>query len=88
MELQMDMGEPTGTRQRARKGRLLIVDDEPQIGNTLRLLLHRTTRSFRHEREGLALIKTDGPFDIIFCDLMPVISGTASASGLEAMAPH
>jgi CheY-like chemotaxis protein len=92
MELQMDIGgEPMGTRQRARKGRLLIVDDEPQIGNTLRLLLHpdHEVIPVTSAREGLALIKTDGPFDIIFCDLMmPVISGTAFYKALEAMAPH
>jgi len=92
MELQKDMGgEPTGTRQRARKGRLLIVDDEPQIGNTLRLLLHpdHEVVPVTSARAGLSLIKTDGQFDIIFCDLMmPVISGRDFYRELEAIAPH
>ena len=49
----------------------------------------RDERDDAQRREGLALIKTDGPFDIIFCDLMmPVISGTAFYKALEAIAPH
>jgi len=68
---------PSSGDRLVRKGRLLIVDDEPQIGNTLRLLLdpdHEVV-PVTSGREALERIKTDTAFDIIFCDLMmPEIS--------------
>ncbi len=91
MELRTHMMvEPDKRPCAARKGRLLIVDDEPQIGNTLRLLLdpdHEVV-PVTSAREALARIKTDAPFDVIFCDLMmPVVSGTDFYRELEASAP-
>ena len=62
---------PSSGDRLVRKGRLLIVDDEPQIGNTLRLLLdpdHEVV-PVTSGREALERIKTDTAFDIIFCDL-------------------
>ena len=91
MEVRADMGgEPRGVRPRARKGRLLIVDDEPQIGNTLRLLLDpdHEVIPVTSAREALARLKVDGPFDVIFCDLMmPVISGADFYRELAVIAP-
>jgi CheY-like chemotaxis protein len=77
-------------RQRARRGRLLVVDDEPHIGNTLRLLLHpdHDVVAVTSAREGLARIASDEPFDVIFCDLMmPLVSGTDFYKALEISAP-
>jgi CheY-like chemotaxis protein len=75
----------------ARRARLLVVDDEPQIGNTLRLLLdpdHEVV-PVTSAREALERIKTDRPFDIIFCDLMmPEVSGTDFYKQLSVSAPE
>jgi len=91
MELRSEIAlDRVGIGPCPRKGRLLIVDDEPQIGNTLRLLLdpvHEVV-PVTSAREALVRIKTDGPFDVIFCDLMmPVISGVDFYKELEASAP-
>jgi CheY-like chemotaxis protein len=92
MELGTDTrAEGAPSRARARKGRLLIVDDEPQIGITLRLLLHpdHEVVPVTSAREALACVEAGAPFDIIFCDLMmPFVSGTDFYRALEAAAPQ
>jgi CheY-like chemotaxis protein len=92
MQLRTDMGvEPVTLRPRVRKGRLLIVDDEPQIGNTLRLLLHpeHEVVAVTSARAAMARLAVDSSFDIIFCDLMmPIASGQDFYRELEAFAPH
>jgi CheY-like chemotaxis protein len=92
MELRTDMRpEATALRPHVRKGRLLIVDDEPHIGNTLRLLLHpdHEVVPVTSARDALHRIESEAPFDVIFCDLMmPFISGTDFYKALEASAPH
>ena len=74
-----------------RRARLLVVDDEPQIGNTLRLLLdpdHEVV-PVTSAREALERIKQDRGFDIIFCDLMmPELSGTDFYKQLSTSAPE
>ena len=74
----------------ARKGRLLVVDDEPQIGNTLRLLLdpdHEVV-PVTSAGEAIARLTADPSFDIIFCDLMmPGVSGAGFYKELEVLAP-
>jgi len=81
----------TGQRPATRRARLLVVDDEPQIGNTLRLLLdpdHEVV-PVTSAREALERIKNDRPFDIIFCDLMmPEVSGTDFYKQLTISAPE
>src|SRR5262245_34720474 len=78
-------------RQDARRARLLVVDDEPQIGNTLRLLLdpdHEVV-PVTSAREALERIQLDRAFDIIFCDLMmPEVSGTDFYKQLSTSAPE
>ncbi|MBN1654221.1 MAG: response regulator [Deltaproteobacteria bacterium] len=57
--------------------RILIVDDEPGVARSLRRALrdHDVTISLSG-REAIEQLKTDPPFDLIFCDLMmPDISG-------------
>jgi CheY-like chemotaxis protein len=69
--------EPTSSTKGPR-ARVLVIDDELQIANTLRDLL-----SADHEvlatttaAEGLAAIHSGGDFDVVFCDLMmPGMSG-------------
>jgi len=82
---------PSSGDRLVRKGRLLIVDDEPQIGNTLRLLLdpdHEVV-PVTSGRGALERIKTDTAFDIIFCDLMmPEISGMDFYKALSQVAPQ
>ncbi len=84
-------GHPPELCRPLRKGRLLIVDDEPQIGNTLRLLLdpdHEVV-PVTSARDALAKIATSGPFDIIFCDLMmPEINGMDFYRALSEAAPE
>jgi CheY-like chemotaxis protein len=78
-------------RSTARRARLLVVDDEPQIGNTLRLLLDpdHEVIPVTSAREALERIKSDRPFDIIFCDLMmPEVSGTDFYKQLSVAAPE
>jgi CheY-like chemotaxis protein len=91
MDLRTDMAvEPVGIRTCARKARVLIVDDEPQIGNTLRLLLNPVHEVIpvTSARDALSRVKTDGPFDVIFCDLMmPVESGTDFYKQLAVLSP-
>ena len=81
----------TGQRPATRRARLLVVDDEPQIGNTLRLLLdpdHEVV-PVTSAREALERIKNDRLFDIIFCDLMmPEMSGTDFYKQLSISAPE
>jgi CheY-like chemotaxis protein len=81
----------TAPRAATRRARLLVVDDEPQIGNTLRLLLdpdHEVV-PVTSAREALERIKGDRPFDIIFCDLMmPEVSGTDFYKQLSTSAPE
>jgi CheY-like chemotaxis protein len=76
---------------RARRARLLVVDDEPQIGNTLRLLLDpdHEVIPVTSAREAMERIKSDRPFDIIFCDLMmPEVSGTDFYKQLSVSSPE
>jgi CheY-like chemotaxis protein/two-component sensor histidine kinase len=77
----------------AQRARVLVVDDELPIANTMRELL-----GLEHDvvvatsgREALAVVRSGAEFDVIFCDLMmPGMSGvdlyeqlSAQCSGLE-----
>src|SRR4051812_27417497 len=63
------MSENNGPESR---GRLLVVDDEPQIGNTLKLLLQPECEvvPLTSAREALVRLSSGESFDLIFCDLM------------------
>jgi signal transduction histidine kinase len=73
-----------------RRARVLVIDDEPPIANTLRELL-----SPEHEvvaatsaREALALVDESPEFDVLFCDLMmPGMSGIALYEHIRAKRP-
>jgi PAS domain S-box-containing protein len=65
-------------RKPTRRGRILIVDDEPKLALTLGMLLedeHDVTRTLK-AREALELIHAGPLFDAILCDLMmPEMTG-------------
>ncbi|ATB50894.1 MASE1 domain-containing protein [Corallococcus macrosporus] len=74
----------------ARRGRVLVVDDEPRLAQSMRLLLEpfhdvvTTTRG----GEALALVDAGHRFDVILCDLqMPETDGAAVYQHLCAHAP-
>ncbi len=89
-----ESGEFPASKRRAlrgRKGRVLVVDDEPQIGNTLRLLLdpNHEIVPVTSAKSALERISSDGRFDVIFCDLMmPEISGTELYEKVAVAAPE
>jgi PAS domain S-box-containing protein len=73
-----------------RRGRILIVDDEPMIVSALRRILARdhevTTAS--DGRHALDLLARGKEFDVIFCDLMmPVMTGMDFHAELIRTAP-
>jgi PAS domain S-box-containing protein len=55
-----------------RRGKILIVDDEPKFGQTLQLLLSTTHEATYTSRatEALALLQEGRHYDAILCDLM------------------
>jgi|GEM_PF-1153306 len=82
------VGAPPASR--ARRGRVLVVDDEPRLAQSMRLLLEpyhdvvTTTRG----GEALALVDAGHRFDVILCDLqMPETDGAAVYQHLCARAP-
>ncbi len=74
------MPTPTGVHIQGaiRRGRILIVDDEPLVANVIRRVLAK-----EHDvvtaivaREALAMCAAGEKFDLILCDLMmPVMTG-------------
>jgi two-component system cell cycle sensor histidine kinase/response regulator CckA len=73
-----------------RRGRILIVDDEPPITNTLRELLgaEHEVITATSARECIALIRSGADFEVIFCDLMmPGTSGVELYEQLGAERP-
>ena len=72
------------------RGRVLVVDDEIPIANTLRDLLganHDVTAA-TNVRDALAAVQDGGDFDVIFCDLMmPGKSGIELFEELRRAAP-
>ncbi|HEX5744676.1 MAG TPA: ATP-binding protein [Archangium sp.] len=64
---------PTPPRQEVlRRGRLLIVDDEPLLARTLQMLLepqHDVT-VLHDAREALGHLRNGTPYDVILCDVM------------------
>jgi PAS domain S-box-containing protein len=68
--------EPLATGLR---GRILVLDDEEQVGKSIRRVLsdeHEVVCA-RNVREALALLEAASEFDLVLCDLMmPGITGT------------
>jgi PAS domain S-box-containing protein len=73
-----------------RRGRILVVDDEPPIAHTLRRLLgvEHDVVTATCAREAMALIASGADFEVIFCDLMmPGTSGVELYEQLRAERP-
>jgi len=75
----------------ASKLRILVVDDEPAVGNTVKMLLEidghevETTNS---SQEALGLFES-GRFDLVFTDFaMPGMNGHQLAAAIKAGAPE
>ncbi len=82
---EVDSDRPTKTRRT-----ILLVDDEPLLGRSTRLLLapHHEVIAVTSGREALQRIASGGSFDLILCDLMmPVMTGIELYAELERVAP-
>jgi CheY-like chemotaxis protein len=70
--------DESGVRQVDRRLRVLVVDDEPMIGSTLKRVLapaHDVTAVTSGEA-AIAAIRGGGDYDVVICDvMMPVLSG-------------
>jgi CheY-like chemotaxis protein len=73
-----------------RRGRILVVDDEPMVGNVVQRTLapeHDLT-ALTSAADALALISKGERFDLILCDLMmPVMTGVEFHAALDKIAP-
>jgi CheY-like chemotaxis protein/two-component sensor histidine kinase len=73
-----------------RRGRILVVDDEPMLGVTIQRALageHEVT-AVTAATEALALLQGGAQFDLILCDLMmPEMSGMDLYAELNKLAP-
>jgi CheY-like chemotaxis protein len=86
-------GTPCGgaPAEDARRGRILIIDDEPRLAQSMRLLLEPTHDVVATTRgsEALALVSSGQCFDVVLCDLqMPETSGMDVYARLSASAPE
>ncbi len=75
----------------ARRARVLIIDDEPRLVQSMRLLLqpyHDVVATTRGS-EALEKVRSGQDFDIIICDLqMPDMTGAEVYARLNAQAPE
>ncbi len=73
-----------------RRGRILVVDDDPAVGRSVKRAL-----GFEHDvvlledaRQAIAAIKAGSVFDVILCDLMmPLMTGAEFFQQLEELRP-
>jgi len=74
----------------ASKLRILVVDDEPSVGNTIKTLLQydgHEVESINSSKEALAMFER-GRFDLVFTDFtMPGMNGNQLAAAIKAGAP-
>ncbi|QSQ16433.1 ATP-binding protein [Myxococcus landrumensis] len=75
----------------AERRRLLLIDDEPSVGNSVTRLVRDVyeVHSVQDAREALRRLSTGERFDAILCDLMmPGMSGMDFVEELERLAPE
>lgn len=75
----------------AKRARVLVIDDDPGVGSTLRAMLevHHEVKSVENGRDGLKALLGDEEFDVVFCDLvMPDLSGIDVYCTLELNRPE
>jgi CheY-like chemotaxis protein len=78
-----------------RRGRILVIDDEPLIGRVVRTALstEHDVEVVVHATDGLAMLEKGMTFDLILCDLaMPEVSGPAVFEAISqrwpSLLPH
>jgi len=75
----------------SRRGRVLIVDDEPMLANAYRRMLEgdHEVRVVADGRVAIALLEEDPGFDVVFCDvMMPGVSGVGVYRSTVARRPE
>jgi len=81
----------SGVGNAARRGRILIVDDEPRLAQSMRMLLepnHDVVATTRGS-EALELVSSGQRFDLVVCDLqMPGTTGMDIYAWLRVQAPE
>jgi len=74
----------------ASKLRILVVDDEPSVGNTIKMLLEfdgHAVAATNSSKKALAMFES-GRFDLVFTDFtMPEMNGNQLAAAIKAGAP-
>ena len=78
-------------RSEGRRGKILIVDDDPMVGMSLSRVLMREhdVEALNDGRVALERIRAGARYDIIFCDLMmPILTGMALFEQLATIAPE
>ncbi len=78
------------TAEKARRGRVLVVDDELSVGNALRRILagEHDVVALTSARDAHDRIKAGERFDVIVCDLMmPEMTGMDLHAALQSGAP-
>jgi len=74
-----------------RRGRVLIIDDEPAVGRALARMLGRqyTSTVVESGQDGLTRLQSGEAFDVIFCDLMmPGLSGMDLYEQVQELKPE
>jgi PAS domain S-box-containing protein len=83
--------EPPPARIAPRRGRILVVDDEPTIGTAVRRMLgsDHDVVTMTSAEKALDLIIAGERFDVVVCDLMmPVMTGIEFYGQLSAKSPE
>jgi CheY-like chemotaxis protein len=88
---EMGQGSALRASSGARRGHVLVVDDEAAIGRSIKRILggeHDVT-AVTSAREGLERIQHAGPFDLVLCDLMmPERTGMDLYADLRKIRPE
>ncbi len=86
---QTEPAVPRETPGTTKRGRILVVDDEPAFTSSLRILLdEHEVAAFTSARLALERIRTDPSFDLVLCDLtMPDLSGMQFHAKVTEIAP-
>jgi CheY-like chemotaxis protein len=73
-----------------RRARVLVVDDEPLVAESLRLVLSDefAVWATTYPEQALTRIASGESFDVILCDvMMPIMSGVELRNRIDAIAP-
>jgi two-component system, cell cycle sensor histidine kinase and response regulator CckA len=74
----------------ARRARIMVIDDDVEVGEALRLLLaeDHQVQCFTEPRRALRVLLQDATFDLVFCDvMMPELGGPAVYQALRFNRP-